>query len=650
MRRSLVTRLLVIASVVTGMATISDPAEAAVVVVPAAHDGTAIEDEPNRVFNDESLRPDGSPDQEAFVRFDVGALPANVESAILRLYVVDRSWRGPQVWSTASFTETTLRWNNRPSRIDLLGELDKPAEDEWLEFDVSDVVGGPGTYSFGLVGLSGDGADFASRQASSNRPELRIETGFSPPTTTTTTGATTTTTGATTTTSEATTTTMGVTTTTRGGDPAGGGTFTATHDAYAEEDDPNSNFGNRTTVIGDTRPVTVGLFRFDLPALSGQVDRATLRLWVDDRSSNAPEVWEAEPFSESTVDWNSLPRALRRITDLGSIDDGAYIEVDVTSAVTSGGTHAFMLIPDSSDGADFNSSEASSGRPQLVVETGGPEPSTSTSTSTSTTTVTTGPPPPGSNEAFEVGLFGDTAYSSNSEEGFLRTRDDMNSDDLELVIHVGDTWGGSRSDCPRSAFEDNRDIFDSFEAPLMYAPGDNEWEDCPESSASRLDIIRDVYFPTTASLGQDRVTLDRHSSTYAELRRWVHNGIVFATANEPGYTGAAGDLEDANVAWIEGAFDHAEAIDAAGVVVAWHDNPFSPSGGSLYRVLRERADAFGKPVVLVHGDTHNRRIDRPWSDVPNFTRVEVAGPSSSVEWIRAEVDPDSSGVFSFSIR
>lgn len=84
------------------------------------------------------------------------------------------------------------------------------------------------------------------------------------------------------------------------------------------------------------------------------------------------------------------------------------------------------------------------------------------------------------------------------------------------------------------------------------------------------------------------------------------------------------------------------------VIIIWQDNPFSPSGGALYRRLRERAVAFGRPVVLVHGDTHNHRIDQPWSDAPHFTRVETFGTSSSGRWVRATIDPRDPDVFAFS--
>jgi hypothetical protein len=113
----------------------------------------------------------------------------------------------------------------------------------------------------------------------------------------------------------------------------------------------------------------------------------------------------------------------------------------------------------------------------------------------------------------------------------------------------------------------------------------------------------------------------------------------------------------ANHEWLEAAFDHAEATNAPAVMIIWQADPWyvSPTGIDfsatwkyLTDTLKERAAAFGKPVVLVHGDRHVYRIDRPWPDVPTFTRVETHALNDSVHWIRATLDPSDPNLFSFA--
>jgi hypothetical protein len=57
----------------------------------------------------------------------------------------------------------------------------------------------------------------------------------------------------------------------------------------------------------------------------------------------------------------------------------------------------------------------------------------------------------------------------------------------------------------------------------------------------------------------------------------------------------------------------------------------------LLGILEEEIVAFGKPVALLHGDTHTFRADKPMTSsrtgerVENFTRVETFG-SPTVSW------------------
>jgi hypothetical protein len=86
-------------------------------------------------------------------------------------------------------------------------------------------------------------------------------------------------------------------------------------------------------------------------------------------------------------------------------------------------------------------------------------------------------------------------------------------------------------------------------------------------------------------------------------------------------------------------------------MVIWQADPFNGlfdhAFSYLMNELERRAIEFGKPVVLVHGDTHTYRIDHPWPDVPNFTRVETHALVDPTNWIRVTVNPASPGVFTY---
>lgn len=64
--------------------------------------------------------------------------------------------------------------------------------------------------------------------------------------------------------------------------------------------------------------------------------------------------------------------------------------------------------------------------------------------------------------------------------------------------------------------------------------------------------------------------------------------------------------------------------------------------------LVQETEQFKGQVLMVHGDTHFFKLDKPlYSPVkllPNFTRLQTFG-SPSLHWVRVTVDPASSNVF-----
>jgi hypothetical protein len=268
-----------------------------------------------------------------------------------------------------------------------------------------------------------------------------------------------------------------------------------------------------------------------------------------------------------------------------------------------------------------------------------------------TTTTTTGPA--GGSGSFQVGLIGDTGYTADQESLFRRARSHMNTYPLAFVVHDGDFKSGGSS-CTDSKFRSARDTFNGFKAPFIYTPGDNEWKDCSDP-LGRLKFLRSLFFSSSQSLGQNTITLTRQSG-YPENARWVQGNVVFATLNLPGSDGRSSSSSEtsarinADVAWLNAAFDLAEERGSPGVLIAWQDNPFPGAEPKTLAALKARTKSFGKPVVLQHGDTHNFQIDHPWSDVGNFTRVETYATTQSDRWVLATVNPSSPSVFSFSSK
>jgi hypothetical protein len=106
----------------------------------------------------------------------------------------------------------------------------------------------------------------------------------------------------------------------------------------------------------------------------------------------------------------------------------------------------------------------------------------------------------------------------------------------------------------------------------------------------------------------------------------------------------------AALAWLDEIF-HA-AAGTEGLFLLIQANPYNtpsdpqqcPGGFTAFlQHLEARAQQYGRPVMLAHGDDHFFFVDQPLSNVL-FSRVQTYG-ERLVHWVKVHVDPKSSGVF-----
>lgn len=126
-----------------------------------------------------AMRSDGGAGRrvETYVRFNVAGVGIAVQSAKLRLYASTSTTDGPAVYpaSNTTWSETAITWANRPPRS-TAGTADQGAiaGKTWVEFDVTPLVKGDGTYSFVLAQPGTDGVDLLSRESAFDRPQLIV--------------------------------------------------------------------------------------------------------------------------------------------------------------------------------------------------------------------------------------------------------------------------------------------------------------------------------------------------------------------------------------------------------------------------------------------------------------------------------------------
>lgn len=304
-------------------------------------------------------------------------------------------------------------------------------------------------------------------------------------------------------------------------------------------------------------------------------------------------------------------------------------------------------------------------------------------------------------DRFEFAIWGDLPYAKNGDDPKITNLiNSMNSAPLAFTIFDGDTKDGSSVCVDDLIGAQAIARFNQIKAPTIYIPGDNEWTDCHRTNnggynaLERLDFIRRTMFGKIESFGQRKMKLSHQgtvASAYSENTRWMHNGILFVGLNIPGSnnnkvndgaclgpksvrTQADCDADNAeyadrnahNIAWLSESFEIARQKHAAGLMLIMQADPgfdlpetesvderLSPDYNgytSFLNTLAAETQAFNGQVVVVHGDTHFFKIDKPLFNqakmLKNFTRIETFG-SPNAHWVKVTANRNSDHVFHF---
>jgi chitodextrinase len=142
-------------------------------------------------------------------------------------------------------------------------------------------------------------------------------------------------------------------------------------DAYVAGDTPSTNFGGSVFLKADTSPAFQSYLRFYVGDIRGTVTKATLRLYTTSSSAVGYQVKRvnSQGWEEGEITFNNAPTPGATIGSSGSFALNNWTTVDVTSLIDGNGVYDLALTTSSTATLNFNSRNAGSNRPQLVVET-----------------------------------------------------------------------------------------------------------------------------------------------------------------------------------------------------------------------------------------------------------------------------------------
>ena len=152
----------------------SEPAQAPSVFTPVA-DSYVVSTSPTRNYGSRStLKTDGSPVQNAYIKFNVQGVGV-APSAALRLYVESDNPLGLNIHtvSNTTWTESQITWNNAPALGPVVASTGPTQAGNWYMVDVSSVISGDGLVTFAITNPNATGTSVTSKEGS-HPPELYI--------------------------------------------------------------------------------------------------------------------------------------------------------------------------------------------------------------------------------------------------------------------------------------------------------------------------------------------------------------------------------------------------------------------------------------------------------------------------------------------
>lgn len=273
----------------------------------------------------------------------------------------------------------------------------------------------------------------------------------------------------------------------------------------------------------------------------------------------------------------------------------------------------------------------------------------------------------GQSNNFSFCVVGDMPYDNPREiKLYENLIGQINNEKPVFSLHVGDIKAGS-AECNDEYLDTIKTLFNLYEHPLIYTPGDNEWTDCHRTDSDpveKLSKIREVFFRNDKGFGKGNLMIISQDKVFqgglVENYSWEQNDIFFATLHVVGSNNNfRNNLEStteffmrnrANMQWLNYAFAKASELNSKGLVLIIHADMFTVNqmhdGSGFNDFIQNMIDNTLKldiPTLLINGDSHRFVFDKPLKYpesrkvIEHFTRLVVFG-SNDIHGVKVDVD------------
>ena len=158
-------------------------------------------------------------------------------------------------------------------------------------------------------------------------------------------------------------------------------------DSYVEQLSPTRNNGNSASLRIDGSPIVRTYLRFDVAGVTGQLEKATLRLFTNSNSPGHDVRATSNTWGETTINYSNAPAPSADVSGASfGGDAGQWTTAEVTPLVSGNGTVSMAVDTDHSSAINY-ASRQSANPPQLVIESS--VPSGNQAPTASDTTITT---------------------------------------------------------------------------------------------------------------------------------------------------------------------------------------------------------------------------------------------------------------------